>query len=472
MYNFTLQLLKEDAKRTSDEVRHSRILESWEYAKLGNTMQLECDGDIICKNMNTAWEYLDTHGYDRSPQQRVMLKAWLAISYGQLYGDQIQQHLVRLLSETGWSELRSEMAVLMARRGGKSVMVSLGGAAEAVVIPWPHDVLIYSNNGRASKMLMLMMFKFTKMLSSHGAPFGGKVVALNKSEEMKFQTQFDNINEIFAYPAKPENLRGTGSKNRTGTVVAEEFAYMPLEVFYEIIGPTLTRDNVKFVGITTTSGSDSFVTPLMEAKFADGRAVILTLNFELVCEDCKKAGIPEKCKCLMADIPHWQSAGQHEKLEVIMKNHLETFLREIRGMQIDKSVAPAFNPKAVQRLTLQSATLISSDIDCDTIFMAVDPACGGDHSKFAIVSAVFLRHVMVVSHISPFYCSFSVLCVLERTSSIASLFCVSASHSSRLRFASGNGRAVRPVCKNVSSRSRYCRASISRLAKSRVASAN
>ena len=396
MYNFMVDMVRKEAQRTVVSVAQQRVMETYEYCVLADTLQRECEGDRICKTMEECWAFFGENGYPPSPQQRVMLKGWLTISYAQLYGDDLQQHMPRLLKDNGQSELRSEMAVFMARRGGKTVMANFGTSSELVSIPWPHDILVYSNNSRASVMMLLGSYKFTKMLSKDSR-FGGKVSALNKSEHMQFQTRFGNLNEMFAYPAKPETLRGTGSKNKTGTVVAEEFAYMKLEIFYEIIGPTLTRDMVKFVGITTTSGSDSFVSPLTEARFPDGRAVLLTLNFELVCEDCKKAGIPEKCKCLMADIPHWQSVAQHNKLEIIMKDHLQTYLREIRGMTIDQSVSLAFDPAAVKRLNEESYVMMQRNIFAREIFVAVDPACGGDMSKFAIVSAIYVENFMIVS---------------------------------------------------------------------------
>ena len=247
---------------------------------------------------------------------------------------------------------------------------------------------------RASKMLLLETYQMVKILQTK---FGGYVKSLNKNESMVYITAEGYENEMCAYPAKPENLRGTGSKAPTGTVIAEEFAYMPLEVVFSIIGPTLTRKNVKFIGITTVSGQDSFVTPLVDAKYPDGRSVMLTLNFELVCADCKKAGKAHLCKCLMGDIPPWQSTVQHGKLSILMEQHMETYMKELKGFAIDETISPAFCQISVDFLNTPEAVMPTSELYSERVYTAVDPACGGKYSKYAIVSVIWIDGKMVVS---------------------------------------------------------------------------
>lgn len=38
------------------------------------------------------------------------------------------------------------------------------------------------------------------------------------------------LNKVFAYPAKAETLRGTGARALLGSIVCEEFAFMPFEL--------------------------------------------------------------------------------------------------------------------------------------------------------------------------------------------------------------------------------------------------
>lgn len=422
MQKRVLETLLYEVEQAATRFRRTRVHKSWEYTQLAKTTSIECEGERRVNAMKRALEYTDERGFKRSKQQKVMHMAFLTISYSQYYGKDIQRHLIRLLQETGFSELRSEAMVLAPRRYGKTISCSLWTGAELVTQPG-HDVLIYSNNHRASKMMLLQTYRVVRILQQN-PDFGGQVVGLNKNESLTYRTKDGHVNELKAYPAKPENLRGTGSTRNTGTVILEEAAYIPLELVLEIVAPTLTRKNVKLIGITTVSGADSFIGPMAEAKFPDGRSVFLTLNFELVCSECKRAGTPETCKCLVGDIPYWQSSSQHEKLELIMAGRIDTFMKEIKGYSMDQTVMPAFEPQAVRFLETRAAVMPSPEIVAQEIFLAVDPACNGKYSKFAIMSGIFIDNRMVVSH-----CAGLVLCLLLLHARVLQLYGTAQRHS-------------------------------------------
>ena len=397
MYNYTLSLLKQDVKEKSDKIRRSRIMERWEYGRLAATSEIECEGDMRCRLMDEALAYIEKKGLEYSPAQKVILKALRVCSYAQFYGDTIQFHLPRLLGASGISEIRSELLAFLARRQGKSTIVSVNCACELVTQPFGHDICVYANNGRASRLVMMLVYKFVRILSAPDAGFGGRINNLNKNEGMSYMTRWGTINKLTAFPAKEENLRGTGSTENTGTVIIDEINYCAPSMVSKIIAPTLIRKRVKFVGITTISGYDSFVTPLADARFPDGRKVMLTLNFEMVCEDCKARGEPEKCKCLMADLPHWHLSTQLEKLEILMAADPDTYLREMKNVATDSSITPAFDPRDVAHLRKPDCVMRMTEIIAPTIFVSVDPACGGDMSKMAIVSAIYVDSMMIVS---------------------------------------------------------------------------
>lgn len=397
MYNYTLNLLKQDVKEKSDKIRRSRIMERWEYGRLAATNEIECEGDMRCRLMDEALAYIEKKGLEYSPAQKVILKALRVCSYAQFYGDTIQFHLPRLLAACGCSELRSELLAFLARRQGKSTIVSVNCACELVTQPFGHDICVYANNGRASRLVMMLVYKFVRILSAPDAGFGGRINNLNKNEGMSYMTRWGTINKLTAFPAKEENLRGTGSTENTGTVIIDEINYCAPSMVSKIIAPTLIRKRVKFVGITTISGYDSFVTPLADARYPDGRKVMLTLNFEMVCEDCKARGEPEKCKCLMADLPHWHLSSQLEKLEILMAADPDTYLREMKNVATDSSITPAFDPRDVAHLRKPDCVMRMTEIIAPTIFVSVDPACGGDMSKMAIVSAIYVDSMMIVS---------------------------------------------------------------------------
>jgi len=397
MYNYALELLNDDVKARSDQIRKGRIPETWEYSRIASTSELECEGDMRCRLMDESFGYLQKRGLKVSAQQRVIVKAVRAVSLSQFYGDTIQFHLPRLLGDNGWSELRSELLIFMQRRSGKTTITGALMACELVTQPLVHDISTYSNNGRASRLIGMVAYKFTRILASQEAGFGGSIKSLNKNEGMSYTTRWGTVNDCWWFPAEKKNLRGTGSRGTTGTVILEELNAMRPDEVEEIVAPTLVRKRVKLLGITTISGFDSFVIPLSEARYPDGRKVMLTLNFEMVCEDCKAKGEPEKCKCLMADLPHWHSSAQLEKLEILLANSRDTYLQEMKNLVVDSAITPAFDPRDVARLGKIESIMPMAEFTANKIFVAIDPACGGDLSKMAIVSAIFVDQLMIVS---------------------------------------------------------------------------
>jgi len=388
---FFQHVMRNDIARESESLMRSRVHAKWEHAQMADASRQECTGAKRVRAVREALGVLNKNGWKWSKQQQIMTEAWILQSLPSYYGDELNAHLFELLRKAGVSEIHTESAAMMQRRGGKTTMVS-GFAASEIATQPSHDVLTYSNNLRAAKAVLLNTYKMLKVLAAN---LGGSIKSLNKNESLTFVTRDGFENEMKCFPAKPENLRGTGSTKKSGTVIAEEFGFMDVRVVFQIIGPTLTRKNVKFIGITTVNPDDSFVTPLTEAKFPDGRSVFLVLNFELVCAECKKAGRALQCRCLMGDIPEWQSGDQIDKLSLIMG--ASTFLTEIKGMAIDETVTPAFHQVSVEWLRSQESVMQSGDLYSREIFIAIDPAAGGKHSRFAMVAGIFIGREMVVS---------------------------------------------------------------------------
>ena len=417
MQGYMLQLMKADADEEADKLANTRVHLKWEYEVLNLRFKGECVGDMRIKKKRGALEFIYTNITEPSKQQRLMHLGLEAISFASFYGEELNEHLVRILREHNWSELRTEAIIEAPRRFGKSVGSCMDAAAEIVTQPgnpsseYGHDVLFYANNHRASKMDLLQTYKYVKVLSADPT-FGGKIESLNKNESLNFITRDGYINTMYCYPAKPDNLRGTGSKYPTGTVIAEEFAYWPEDLFFSVLAPTLTRRNVKFFGITTVNGSDSFVSPLTQAKYPDGRSVFLCMNFQLICAECKAAHREHLCKCLLGDLPHWQSSAQHEKLSIIMERKIGKFLQEIKGLSVDETVSPAFCQVSCDFLRTPEAIMSTKEIYSEIVYTAVDPACGGKYSKFAIISAIFRDNLMIVSHFRVFCFVFFLLFVL------------------------------------------------------------
>lgn len=407
MESYMVNVVRIDLKMERNSYNQKRVHQKWEYEVMRSTSSLECQGDRAVRKMQAALKWVDKNMFPRSKQQMMMHHAMLILSFEQYYGEDIGAHLVRLLKKYKMSELRTEGLFVAPRRFGKTVCAAIYVSCETVVLagvkgnPKGHDVLIYSNNQRASSLFLMHTYRITRALAEI-PEFGGAVTHLNRKEKLIYMTSEGYQNEISAFPANEEKLRGTGATAYTSTVIGEEIGFVPVGIVMKILAPTLTRKRTKFIGITTMNMGDPFLKPLMEAKYPDGRSVMLTLDFDLVCDDCKKSGRALQCKCLAADIPHWQSAARHDKLSILMDSHKNTLLTEIKNVPIDERTSAAFSRTAVEWLRTEEAIIRQSEFFADHIFTTVDPAAGGQHSLFAIVSVVWRENMLIVS----FFCWF------------------------------------------------------------------
>ena len=99
----------------------------------------------------------------------------------------------------------------------------------------------------------------------------------------------------------------------------------------------------------------------------------------------------------MGDLPHWHLSSQLEKIEILLANDLDTYMREMKNVVTDSSLTPAFDPRDVAFLNDKRSTLNITEINAPRIFIAVDPACSGDASRMAIVSSIYADSQMIVS---------------------------------------------------------------------------
>lgn len=393
------KLAKRDTERAAQRLLDATVLQKWEYPLIENAHRLarsahvDCEGDTVRKEMERALTYLDDHGFERSSHQRLFHRAFMMSSLEQMYRGDLNRNLVRLLREYGTSELHSEVAIMTPRRFGKTWGVAMWCAAE-IIVKRSHDDLIYSTGARVSKMFLQVILRMIRVLLQE---FGGNITSINKNEECVFETSIGYENSVHAYPAKSDTLRGTGSKRRTGSVILEEAAFIDPEVSLAIVAPTLTRKYVNLIAISTINREDVVMSSFMTAKYPDGRAVMMTLNFSLVCEACRDAGRAETCQHRMGDLPPWSSVQQHQKLNALMKQSQEVLQREIRGYDMSENTRPAFNAAAIAALSDPEIGTLKAPLRTQShVFVVIDPACGGANSSMALVSMVFVHNKAVV----------------------------------------------------------------------------
>jgi hypothetical protein len=162
---------------------------------------------------------------------------------------------------------------------------------------------------------------------------------------------------------------------------------MDIRLLYSVVLPTLARAGIAFIGISTLADPFNFWTQMLELKDEDGRQVFKTLRYTLVCDDCARQGKEDTCKHKLGDLPYWQDASQHKKLEAIMQDKCDAYIRETKGGSGDPNIKPAFESRIVKRW-MESKPVEKLPSGVPVVYTSVDPAAGGNMSDYAIVSFI------------------------------------------------------------------------------------
>ena len=73
-----------------------------------------------------------------------------------------------------------------------------------------------------------------------------------------------------------------------------------------------------------------------------------------------------------------------------------------RGVQTTPLIKPAFDHPSIRYLAEKEDQIYKNIEHVKHVFVSIDPAAGGQKSKYAVVSCIYKDHKMVVSN-----CSFS-----------------------------------------------------------------
>ncbi len=175
---------------------------------------------------------------------------------------------------------------------------------------------------------------------------------------------------------------------------------MDPDLLFGVVMPLLMKSRVAFIGITTLDDpATSFWGQMIAAKYPDGRDVFRVIRYTLVCDACRAAGRELQCKHKLGELPWWQDAGQHVKLQHMMKGHSDDFLRETKGVQIDTLRSAAFKSNLVNFAFDEANWYIPDGTSFQQIFVTVDP--GATRSDYAIVTAVHRKGALTVRRPPP-----------------------------------------------------------------------
>jgi hypothetical protein len=172
--------------------------------------------------------------------------------------------------------------------------------------------------------------------------------------------------------------------------IGEEFAFMDPRFYFQVIVPTMLT-GAAFVGITTLGDPSNFVNDLIKLRRPNGKLLFRVVALELVCERCRRNGQEMHCRHKMGELPYWHSGAKHADVEKIMESRMGDFLRETRGLQPTSTNLPIFDKQSVERLLMKDNDFVDTEETFRHLFISVDPAAGGENSRFAVVSCVYSR---------------------------------------------------------------------------------
>lgn len=157
------------------------------------------DGDKKLKDLRRCLVRLDQMGFRRTNHQITFHEAFIAACISQIYQDDLQRNLVRILEENNFSELNSEIAVVCPRRWGKTMAVAIFVASFIFTQPGA-EVCIYSVAKRASLMLLMKVYAMVRRLCDDDSHFKSIVMSFNQ-EEFKIQTINGGVGLVRSYPS-------------------------------------------------------------------------------------------------------------------------------------------------------------------------------------------------------------------------------------------------------------------------------
>lgn len=179
-------------------------------------------------------------------------------------------------------------------------------------------------------------------------------------------------------------MRGAGGD----LVICEEFAHMDKSVWKRVVVPTLIT-GAAMIGITTRGYDQfNFVTQLLKLKTSSGDPLFRHINIDLCCDHCKRIGREDSCRHKMGEMPYWHDASMYKHIKEMFGDDEEAFLVETKGMEVESGINPAFDKAYLDKI-FEKKNYVKEINYQKNVYIGIDPAAGGDRSKYAMVSAVY-----------------------------------------------------------------------------------
>jgi len=185
------------AKRKEYKTRKAkwRVPQKHEYYRKNFSRGIESSGDKRIRELRDALSQLDHLGFMRSSHQREFHEAFIGACLPQIYGEDFDRNLVKILRENSLDEIRCEIMVCCPRRWGKTMAVALYAAAYLWTQP-EAEIIIYSIAKRTSSMMSSKIYNMIVKLCG-----GEHCVVTHNQEDLVITNMHGGESVLHSYPA-------------------------------------------------------------------------------------------------------------------------------------------------------------------------------------------------------------------------------------------------------------------------------
>ncbi len=119
---------------------------------------------------------------------------------------------------------------------------------------------------------------------------------------------------------------------------------------------------------------------VLDAKYGDGRKVVMEVNMHRACNACKMRGVEDTCEHRIQRPQHFQNAADVGFVEALLSPWAGSAERELHNVSDRPLITPAF-PMGVDLLLNRARDVDVTRQDHRFVFVTIDPAAMGAASQ-------------------------------------------------------------------------------------------
>ena len=147
------------------------------------------------------------------------------------------------------------------------------------------------------------------------------------------------------------------------------------------------------LGIATPDNEFNFYSALWDIRGPDKEPIFNTIDIDLSCNACRRAGKTADCEHRVGLLPQWKSVDRFRIVSAIYDGHdKDTNARENLGAAT--AAHRAFDPKDVAEFIYRPRVEITEDVR--EVWVGIDPGAGGKASDYSIAAVVRFKGLQVV----------------------------------------------------------------------------